>query len=380
MLKRFYLLSFTLAFLSIGTFAATLEIHEDFQFGTSCANPPQITHDDNVQNYWQYSFTSTMVNTGSGNIYSHAVYRYITIDFYRSVPSGDIYEASLELPYSRVFYANNTFSFDVNDLPNLPSGDYVMSFNVRYENRSGVPDGNIELTVKRDGNTVCGVQTLTNDANNNGSGDASCYIPNIACFGYQSCHSISISSGKFSDWVNVIINGGTGSYQITWYVEEWKANPLPGPGSGTYYYNVTSVPKECGKYVYFVTVVDLNTGCSMDDSRIFTNGCYGDLPSDDLPGQIAMGGRFGQETSPSFSIFPNPTSNETVQIQYELPQEAASAQLSLYNIQGQLVQSIELNLMSNEQKIRLENLTKGVYVANLKVDGRRLSSQKLVVQ
>ncbi len=49
-------------------------------------------------------------------------------------------------------------------------------------------------------------------------------------------------------------------------------------------------------------------------------------------------------------------------------------------MQGQLVQQIDLNLSSTEQKINLSNLGKGVYVATLKVDGERINSQKLVLQ
>ncbi len=358
MLKRFYLLSFALAFLSIGVVAQPLTLTENFQFNNDCNDPPQIIHDD--ANYWQYTFSSTV--TTNKPLYNHYIWRYITLEFYKVVGNVNTLEWTYDMPYSRVLYLNNTFSFDTNDMPNLPSGEYQVYMHVRYVNGSGVPSGNMNMTVLKDGSITCPLQDFSVD------GEVECDLGHMACFDYQSCFTLSVGTSKFGNTVSANISGGSGNYTISWFVEE-------DPTGATYnHYNTTSVPKRCGTFIYWATVTDNVTGCVRQDVRTISRLCAFDLPID------RVGGRFGEETSPSFSIFPNPTSNGTVQIQYELPQGAAQAQLSLYNTQGQLVQSIELNLMSNEQKIRLENLSKGVYVANLELDGQRLSSQKLVIQ
>ncbi len=76
---------------------------------------------------------------------------------------------------------------------------------------------------------------------------------------------------------------------------------------------------------------------------------------------------------------PNPTDGTTV-IRYFIPQEATSAQLKIFSMSGQEVQSLELNQRGQGQ-VELSNTTfaVGTYVYHLIVNGKQIDSKKLVL-
>ncbi|MEL6593266.1 MAG: T9SS type A sorting domain-containing protein [Bacteroidota bacterium] len=362
MLKRFYVLSFVLAFASLGAVAQPLQVTEDFNVPNSCGNPPFIIDDD--VNYWKYTFTSQV--TSNKPLVNHSIWRYITIDFYRVNTGVNTLEQTIVLGPYLTMGGGRTWEFDSNDI-DLPTGDYEVYLSVRYTNGSGVPSGNMYMTVKKNGNTQCAAQSFSGD------GEVECDLNRITCFGYQSCHSISVSTNKFGSSINLNISGGVGPYNITWYVEEWKTDPLPG--GGTYYYNTYSVPKRCGKWIYSVTVEDLTTGCIMRGGTVATRLCAAELPKDKV---IGLGGRTAND-APQFDLFPNPVNNGVVRVSYELPDNLEQAQLVIYNLQGQTVKTLSLDTMSSEMKVRVDGLSNGIYIAAIIADGQRIANDRMVI-
>src|SRR5205814_7525315 len=81
-----------------------------------------------------------------------------------------------------------------------------------------------------------------------------------------------------------------------------------------------------------------------------------------------------------FQNEPNPTEGSTI-IRYFLPQESTSAQLKVYSLTGQEVQSVELTQKGNGQvKLSVGQLAAGEYVYHLLVNGQSIASKKLVLE
>lgn len=368
MLKRFYLLSFALAFLSLGAVAQPLLVVEDFQVNDDCGNPPFVIDDNNSSNYWKYEFTAT--STANKPLSNHSIWRYLTIDIYKVDGGTSTLEATILQGPTLVSGGVKTFHFGSDDI-DLSTGSYEVHLHVRYTNGSGVPSGNMYMTVKKNGSTVCGQQSFAGD------GEVECDLGRITCFDYQGCHEITLtrSIGKFGSWrVNLNINGGTGPFNISWILEEYKVNPLPGGPNSLYYNDVYSVPMPCGTWTYSIVVEDLTTGCVMKMLRTFTRPCVVTLPND----KELSGGRSAAEEL-QFELFPNPVSNGIARISYELPTNTIQAQLEIYNLQGQVVKSVVIDPLSSEMKIKLGDLANGLYVANLSVDGQRIGTQRMVI-
>lgn len=92
------------------------------------------------------------------------------------------------------------------------------------------------------------------------------------------------------------------------------------------------------------------------------------------PGQAAA------STARLFQNEPNPTDGSTV-IRYVVPREAVSAQLKVYSLTGQQVQSIELTEKGSGQvQLSARQLAAGEYIYHLFVDGQSVASKKLLLR
>ncbi|MDX2248188.1 MAG: T9SS type A sorting domain-containing protein [Bacteroidia bacterium] len=77
-------------------------------------------------------------------------------------------------------------------------------------------------------------------------------------------------------------------------------------------------------------------------------------------------------------IYPNPASAE-VFVPYELPLGVKNAQIVLYNLIGQKVKTQKLNGFSGISNLKTESLKSGIYFLYLNVDGRDITSRKIVI-
>jgi len=77
---------------------------------------------------------------------------------------------------------------------------------------------------------------------------------------------------------------------------------------------------------------------------------------------------------------PNPTEGTTL-IRYRIPQQARQAQLSLYSLKGELLQSFSLTQRGEaELSVDTKSLPEGVYTYRLLVDGQPVDTKKLLRQ
>jgi hypothetical protein len=77
---------------------------------------------------------------------------------------------------------------------------------------------------------------------------------------------------------------------------------------------------------------------------------------------------------------PNPTEGTSL-IRYRIPAQARQAQISLYSLQGELLQSFPLTQRGEgELSVNTTTLPEGVYVYRLLVDGKQVDAKKLLRQ
>ncbi|MEL6844411.1 MAG: T9SS type A sorting domain-containing protein, partial [Bacteroidota bacterium] len=244
-------------------------------------------------------------------------------------------------------YSFNSLNFDV------PSGDYEIHLAAQFSNGPV----NVMIDVFNNGALQC-MDVVPQTNTNNASGD--CLVGRIACFSYMACHSVSIKANKFNSAASANISGGTGPYIISWTVTN---------GNTTYTYsNQASVPMQCGSWWYTATVTDLSTGCVVGFTQFLRRYCTGN--------QVGKGNR---EAAVSLKLSPNPISSGVLRIQYSLPSEIADAQIQIYDIQGRLVKTQLLDANAQEMKLRLDELSNGMYITKIIGDGSTISSDKLII-
>jgi hypothetical protein len=86
------------------------------------------------------------------------------------------------------------------------------------------------------------------------------------------------------------------------------------------------------------------------------------------------------QTTELYQNYPNPC-NPVTRINYALPQ-ASNVELNVYNLNGQLVQSLVKGKMGkgiHKAEFNAGDLTSGMYVYNLKVDNKVVSSKKMML-
>jgi len=85
-------------------------------------------------------------------------------------------------------------------------------------------------------------------------------------------------------------------------------------------------------------------------------------------------------TTALYQNYPNPF-NPVTSISYALPQ-ASNVELNVYNLNGQLVQSFvngRLDKGIHKAEFNAEDMTSGLYIYNLKVDNKVVSSKKMML-
>jgi len=90
-------------------------------------------------------------------------------------------------------------------------------------------------------------------------------------------------------------------------------------------------------------------------------------------GEILTGGN-----SMFLNAYPNPVDFEAT-FQYSLPKNINSAEVIIMNILGSKVGEYELNLNKTNSVISTSNLNNGIYFYSLEIDGKVISTKKLLV-
>ena len=119
----------------------------------------------------------------------------------------------------------------------------------------------------------------------------------------------------------------------------------------------------------FVAYVENNPS---DSVEVFIEYRVGSAVGIDLDGSMV-------QTS-SLNIYPNPASKE-ITIDYALAKNHKnSAQMVIRNLLGEVVKNVDLTKSFNKQTLDISNLESGVYFYSLLVEGKALSSKRLVVK
>lgn len=98
--------------------------------------------------------------------------------------------------------------------------------------------------------------------------------------------------------------------------------------------------------------------------------------------KIQGGGNEGSQVtvkSQFEEFFPNPASNNTT-AEYILPSTAKSAKLLIYNVLGEQVKDIELNVNEKSIVLNVSDFKNGVYFYTFQVDGAAVLSKRLFVK
>jgi len=80
----------------------------------------------------------------------------------------------------------------------------------------------------------------------------------------------------------------------------------------------------------------------------------------------------------SFSTYPNPAQNN-VNFNYNIAAGVSSANLKIYNLLGECVQTLPLSAAKNKTSIDVQSMPSGIYVCAIEADGFEPAYQKLVV-
>ncbi|MDF1697537.1 MAG: tail fiber domain-containing protein [Saprospiraceae bacterium] len=75
---------------------------------------------------------------------------------------------------------------------------------------------------------------------------------------------------------------------------------------------------------------------------------------------------------------PNPASNFTI-IEYRLPSDAENPSISIYDLNGRLIQKFELNDTSGSLNVNLNGFIDGMYIYDLQVNGEILTTRKMSI-
>jgi hypothetical protein len=80
----------------------------------------------------------------------------------------------------------------------------------------------------------------------------------------------------------------------------------------------------------------------------------------------------------SFSAYPNPAEN-MVNFNYNLNTGISTANLKIYNMLGECVQTLPLNTAKNKTLLNVQSIPSGVYVCEIEASGCEPAYQKLIV-
>ncbi len=80
----------------------------------------------------------------------------------------------------------------------------------------------------------------------------------------------------------------------------------------------------------------------------------------------------------NFSAYPNPASH-AVNFTYNLVSGSTAANLKIYNLLGECVQTLPLNTAKNKTTVDVQSIPAGVYVCEIEANGYQSSYKKLVV-
>ncbi|TAE07894.1 MAG: T9SS C-terminal target domain-containing protein [Bacteroidetes bacterium] len=98
-----------------------------------------------------------------------------------------------------------------------------------------------------------------------------------------------------------------------------------------------------------------------------------------LQQQLNPSDNFNKKEAKLYQNVPNPANQNTV-INFSVPQEAKSAKMMIYNLQGEQLKSYNLNGRGDDKvEISASELKTGMYIYTLIVDGEIVDSKKMVI-
>ncbi len=80
------------------------------------------------------------------------------------------------------------------------------------------------------------------------------------------------------------------------------------------------------------------------------------------------------------SAYPNPVSGNEVTVAYELSKSVDNAELVVFDLVGKELNTYALNTNENKLNINVSNLNSGVYFYAIKVNGKSLKTERLIVR
>jgi hypothetical protein len=102
------------------------------------------------------------------------------------------------------------------------------------------------------------------------------------------------------------------------------------------------------------------------------------LLSNQLPGSSAKTAAESGAGARLWQNVPNPT-NGTTLIRYSIPEQTRQAQINLYSLKGELLQSFPLTQRGEGQlSVNTTTLPEGVYLYRLLVEGKQVDAKKLL--
>ncbi|MFT6480770.1 MAG: hypothetical protein ACJAVP_003932 [Spirosomataceae bacterium] len=88
---------------------------------------------------------------------------------------------------------------------------------------------------------------------------------------------------------------------------------------------------------------------------------------------------FSNTTIHVSNIYPNPA-NAVANIEYELRDNNAKAELTFYDMLARKVSTYELNSFDRKLRVDTRNWESGIYLYQLIIDGKKVATKKLLVR
>ncbi len=142
--------------------------------------------------------------------------------------------------------------------------------------------------------------------------------------------------------------------------------------------NIKSEDLYLNPLIYEATDTEVETFCSISNNKYKANQ---NLSKTGTIENAPVIKKKQQDAKLAFSIYPNPTANETT-ILYKLENSAVLTNINIYNITGELVQSLVINANEtnrNQIKIDIQGLSAGIYFVALNASNNQSATQKLVI-
>ena len=291
------------------------------------------------------SNTTTMIKMGDnfvvgGHFYSHGFFGDTTI--YHSQSQTDMFIAKFgtdQCIFCDTAIAN--FSIDIDSFAITVNNNSIQADSFLWQ----IDSQNIVGNLTNYNFIDTGTHTVCLIAQNNCSADTLCKSIHIACPPIGIYFTVEQSALQVSLQNNSI---NTTSYTINW-------------GDGTINQSLSHSYQTAGNYQICLQGI---SACATDSACINV--------------EVITGMENIYANNYTVNMHPNPAKNELFIEWNNIEKQDKS--IELYNAFGQKIKTIKPNKNTKKQKISLKNITQGIYFVIMKVEGKKVWSEKLVVR